>query len=127
MTKIKEKGLAIDMGKGTAQEAEMLSKLWRQFEPTVLSDNKNQPLHDRVILEPLPVESKSAGGIIIPDTAKEKPQRGKILYVGNGVKDEAMTVKVGDTVLYGKHAGQPINIDDKPCLIMREADILMII
>lgn len=85
------------------------------------------PLHDRIILEPLPVESVSTGGIIIPDTAKEKPQRGKILYCGKGVKDEAMTVKVGDTVLYGKHAGQPIIIDDKQCLIMREADILMII
>lgn len=85
------------------------------------------PLHDRVVLEPLPVESVSTGGIIIPDTAKEKPQRGKVLYVGNGIKDEAMTVKVGDTVLYGKHAGQPIIIDGKDCLIMREADILMII
>lgn len=85
------------------------------------------PLHDRVILQPLPVESVSTGGIIIPDTAKEKPQRGKILYVGKGVRDEEMTVKVNDTVLYGKHAGQPIIIDGKDCLIMRESDIMMII
>lgn len=86
-----------------------------------------QPLHDRVILEIIPVESQTASGIIIPDTAKEKPQRGKVLYVGEGIKGEPLTVKVNDTVLYGKHAGQPIEVDGKSCLIMRESDVMAII
>lgn len=86
-----------------------------------------QPLHDRVIVEVIPTESKTAGGIIIPDSAKEKPQRGKVLYCGNGVNGEAMKVKVGDTVLYAKHAGNEIEVDGKKCLIMREADISAII
>lgn len=90
-------------------------------------NDKIKPLHDRVIIEEIPVDSISTGGIIIPDTAKEKPQRGKVLYCGSGIKDEQLTVKVGDTVLYGKHAGQEINIDDKKCLLMREGDILAII
>ena len=86
-----------------------------------------QPLHDRVILEIIPVESQTASGIIIPDTAKEKPQRGKVLYVGEGIKGEPLTVKVNDTVLYGKHAGQPSEVDAKSCLIMRESDVMAII
>ena len=89
--------------------------------------DKIKPLHDRVILEAIPVESKTASGIIIPDSAKEKPQRGKIIYVGNGLKGEPLIVKVGDNVLYGKHAGQEIQIEDKKYLLMREADILAII
>lgn len=86
-----------------------------------------QPLHDRVIIEPLPVESKTASGIIIPDSVKEKPQRGTVLYCGAGLKGETMTVKVGDTVLYQKFAGNDIEIEGKKCLIMREADISAII
>lgn len=85
------------------------------------------PLADRVIVEPAAAEVKTAGGIIIPDTAKEKPQRGKIIAVGSGKKDEPMTVKVGDVVLYGKYAGTEIQVDGKDVLIMRESDIFAIV
>lgn len=85
------------------------------------------PLHDRVIIRPAAAETKTAGGIIIPDTAKEKPQRGTVVAVGTGKKDEPMTVKPGDTVLYGKYAGTEINVDHEELLIMRESDILAII
>jgi chaperonin GroES len=86
-----------------------------------------QPLADRVIVESAAAEEKTAGGIIIPDTAKEKPQRGKVLAVGTGKKDEPMTVKVGDVVLYGKYAGTEVSVDGKDYLIMRESDIFAII
>lgn len=85
------------------------------------------PLHDRVIIRPAAAETKTAGGIIIPDTAKEKPQRGTVVAVGTGKKDEPMTVKPGDTVLYGKYAGTEINVEHEELLIMRESDILAII
>jgi len=88
---------------------------------------KVKPLADRVLVEPAAAEQKTAGGIIIPDTAKEKPQKGSVMAVGNGKKDEPMTVKVGDQVLYGKYAGTEINVDGKDYLIMRESDILAII
>ena len=86
-----------------------------------------KPLADRVLVEPLAAEQKTAGGIIIPDTAKEKPQNGTVVAVGEGKKDEPMTVKVGDTVLYGKYAGTEINVEGKDYLIMRESDIFAII
>lgn len=86
-----------------------------------------KPLQDRVLIEPAPAEEKTAGGIIIPDTAKEKPMRGKVVAVGNGKKDEPVTVKAGDTVLYGKYAGTEIQIEGKEYLIMRESDIYAII
>ncbi len=86
-----------------------------------------QPLADRVIVESAAAEERTAGGIIIPDTAKEKPQRGKILAVGTGKKDEPMTVKVGDVVLYGKYAGTEVTVEGKDYLIMRESDIFAII
>lgn len=86
-----------------------------------------KPLADRVLVEPAEAETKTAGGIIIPDTAKEKPMKGKIVAVGNGKKDEPITVKAGDTVLYGKYAGTEIQIDGKEYLIMRESDIYAII
>jgi chaperonin GroES len=85
------------------------------------------PLHDRVIVKPAAAEEKTAGGIIIPDSAKEKPQRGTVVAAGAGKKDEPVTVKVGDTVLYGKYAGTEITIDGEELLIMRESDILAII
>jgi chaperonin GroES len=85
------------------------------------------PLHDRVIVKAAEAETKTAGGIIIPDTAKEKPQRGTVMAVGTGKKDEPMTVKAGDTVLYGKYAGTEINIEGQDLLIMRESDLLAII
>jgi chaperonin GroES len=88
---------------------------------------KVKPLADRVLVEPVAAEQKTASGIIIPDTAKEKPQRGTIVAVGNGKKDEPLTVKVGDLVLYGKYSGSEINIDGIDYLIMRESDILAII
>ncbi len=85
------------------------------------------PLHDRVIVKPAAAETKTAGGIIIPDTAKEKPQKGSIVAAGPGKKDEPMTVKPGDTVLYSKYAGTEINLDGEELLIMRESDILAIV
>lgn len=85
------------------------------------------PLHDRVIVKPAPAEEKTASGIIIPDTAKEKPQRGTVLAAGPGKKDEPMTVKAGDAVLYGKYAGTEISIEGQDYLIMRESDILAIV
>lgn len=85
------------------------------------------PLHDRVIVRPAKAEEKTAGGIIIPDTAKEKPLRGIIVAAGPGKKDEPVTVKNGDTVLYTKYAGTEIRIEGEDLLIMREADILAIV
>ncbi len=85
------------------------------------------PLHDRVIVRAAAAETKTAGGIIIPDTAKEKPQRGTVVAVGTGKKDEPMTVKAGDIVLYGKYAGTEITLDNEELLIMRESDILAIV
>ncbi len=85
------------------------------------------PLHDRVIVKPAPAEEKTAGGIIIPDTAKEKPQRGTVVAAGPGKKDEPMTVKAGDTILYGKYAGNDVSFEGEDYLIMRESDILAVI
>ena len=86
-----------------------------------------KPLTDRVLVEPSAAEEKTSSGIIIPDTAKEKPQKGKIVAVGNGTKDEKITVKVGETVLYGKYSGTEINIDGTDYLIMKESDIFGIV
>jgi len=90
---------------------------------------KFRPLHDRVVVEPLEAEEKTAGGIIIPDTAKEKPMQGKVVAVGSGSRDEtgklvALDVKKGDTVLYGKWSGTEVKVGGKDVLIMRESDIL---
>jgi len=92
-----------------------------------MADIKIQPLADRVVVEPAPAEEKTSGGIIIPDTAKEKPQRGTVVAVGTGTKDQPMTVKVGDQVLYGKYAGTELSFEGKDYLIMRESDILAIV
>jgi chaperonin GroES len=86
-----------------------------------------QPIADRVLVEPATAEEKTAGGIIIPDTAKEKPQKGKVIAVGGGKKDEPMTVKSGDTVLYGKYSGTEISIEGTDYLIMKESDIFAIV
>jgi chaperonin GroES len=86
-----------------------------------------KPLHDRVVIQPVAAEEKTAGGIIIPDTAKEKPQRGTVVAAGPGKKDEPVTVKEGDTVLYGKYAGTEIKINGQDLLIVRESDILAIV
>jgi len=92
-----------------------------------MSQVKIQPLADRVLVEPAPAEEKTASGIIIPDTAKEKPQKGQVVAVGTGKKDEPLTVKVGDSVLYGKYSGTEINVEGKDYLIMRESDIFAIV
>jgi chaperonin GroES len=93
-----------------------------------MANNVNiTPLHDRVIVKPAAAEEKTSGGIIIPDTAKEKPQRGTVVAAGPGKKDEPMSVKNGDTVLYGKYAGTEISIEGEDLLIMRESDILAIV
>ena len=86
-----------------------------------------KPLADRVVVEPAPAEDKTAGGIIIPDTAKEKPQMGTIVAAGPGTKDAPITLKVGDKVLYGKYAGTELSLDGKDYLIMRESDIYAIV
>lgn len=86
-----------------------------------------QPLADRVLVEPLAAETKTASGIYIPDSAKEKPQQGKVVAVGKGTKDEPMTVTIGDTVLYGKFAGTELKLDGNDYLIMRESDIFAIL
>lgn len=84
---------------------------------------KFNPLADRVLIEPAAAEVKTASGIIIPDTAKEKPLQGTVIAAGKGKKDEPMTVKVGDSVLYGQYSGTEIKLDGKTYLIMRESDI----
>jgi chaperonin GroES len=88
---------------------------------------KLKPLADRVVIEPMAAETKTASGIYIPDTAQEKPQKGKVVAVGSGTKDEEMKLKVGDKVLYGKYAGTEISINNEKYLIMRQSDVLAII
>ncbi len=86
-----------------------------------------KPLSDRVVIEPAPAETKTASGIIIPDSVKEKPQEGTVVAVGPGKADEPMTLKLGDKVLYGKYAGTELKLDGVDYLIMRELDVLAII
>lgn len=86
-----------------------------------------KPLADRVLIKAAPAEEKTAGGIIIPDTAKEKPLQGEVLAVGNGTKDEEMVLKAGDTVLYGKYAGTEVELEGEKYLIMRQSDVLAVL
>ena len=86
-----------------------------------------RPLADRVLIEPKEAETKTASGIYIPDTAKEKPQQGVVLAAGPGKKDEPMEVKVGDNVLYGKYAGTEVTVDGKTYLIVKQSDIMAIL
>lgn len=86
-----------------------------------------KPLADRVLVKPAPAEEKTVGGIIIPDTAKEKPLQGSVLAVGNGTKDEEMALKEGDTVLYGKYSGTEVELDGEKYLIMRQSDVLAVL
>jgi len=92
-----------------------------------MAEVKIKPLADRVVVKAAEAETKTAGGIIIPDTAKEKPQRGTVVATGPGKKDEPTTVKVGDSVLYGKYSGTEINIESTEYLILRESDIYAIL
>jgi len=93
----------------------------------IMSKLTIKPLADRVLIEPLAAETKTASGIYIPDSAKEKPQQGTVVAVGNGTKDEPITVKVGDVVLYGKFSGTELKLDNNDYLIMRESDIFAIV
>ena len=86
-----------------------------------------KPLADRVLIEPQEAQTKTAGGLYIPDTAKEKPQQGIVVAVGPGTKDNAMTLKIGDKVIYGKYAGTEFHLDGKDYMIMRESDVIAII
>ena len=86
-----------------------------------------KPLAARVLVKPAPAEEKTIGGIIIPDTAKEKPLKGEVLATGNGTKDEEMVLKVGDTVLYGKYAGTEVELEGEKYLIMRQGDVLAVL
>ena len=86
-----------------------------------------QPLADRILIKPAAAEEKTVGGIIIPDNAKEKPLRGEVIAAGEGTKDEAMVLKVGDQVLYGKYAGTELEFDGEKYLIMRQSDVLAIV
>ncbi len=86
-----------------------------------------KPLADRVLVKPAAAEEKTVSGIIIPDSAKEKPLKGEVIAVGNGTKDEEMVLKAGDTVLYGKYAGTEIELEGKKYIIMRQNDVLAII
>lgn len=86
-----------------------------------------KPLADRVLIEPAPAETKTVGGIIIPDTAKEKPLQVTIVAVGKGTKDEEMVLKEGDTVLYGKYAGTELEFEGKKYLIMRQSDVVAVL
>lgn len=88
---------------------------------------KLKPINDRIVVKPAPAEEKTKGGLIIPDTAKEKPQRGEVVAVGPGKDGNLMTVQEGDIVLYGKYSGQEISIDGVDYLIMREDDVLVIL
>jgi len=88
---------------------------------------KIKPLADRVLIEPAEAETKTASGLYIPDTAKEKPQRGTVIAVGSGKKDEPMELKEGDVVLYGKYAGTEINVEGKDYLMMRQSDVLAVL
>ncbi len=92
-----------------------------------MSNIKLKPLADRVLVQPAAAEEKTASGIIIPDTAKEKPQKGIVIAAGPGKKDEPTSVKVGDTVLYGKYSGTEVSVEGKDYLIMRESDIFAIL
>ncbi|WP_259115767.1 co-chaperone GroES [Candidatus Karelsulcia muelleri] len=92
-----------------------------------MANLKIKPLSDRVVIEPSPAETKTSSGIIIPDTAKEKPQEGIVVAVGLGKKNEPLTVKTGNKVLYGKYSGTELRFNGKDYLIMRESDILAII
>ena len=92
-----------------------------------MSNVNIKPLADRVLVQPAAAEEKTASGLYIPDSAKEKPQKGTVIAVGNGKKDEPLTVKVGDTVLYGKYSGTELSVEGKDFLIMRESDIFAIL
>ena len=116
------------IGRGTGLDEGLVPQAKHQIHTNRFYMSVNiKPLADRVVVEPAAAEEKTASGIIIPDTAKEKPQKGKVVAVGDGKKDEPMTVKVGDTVLYGKYSGTELSLEDQDYMIMRESDILAVL
>jgi chaperonin GroES len=117
------------MAIGTKSDTFVIEKVFNENHKiiAIMSEVKVKPLADRVLVQAAPAEEKTAFGIIIPDTAKEKPQRGVVVAAGPGKKDEPMTVKVGDTILYGKYAGTEITVEGNEYLIMRESDIFAIV
>ncbi len=122
-----KKPVKIKFGTGNAVGIE---EIFSNYQIKILRDMskvKIKPLADRVLVEPTQAEETTSSGIIIPDTAKEKPQQGSVIAVGSGKKDEPLTVKVGDTILYGKYSGTEITVDGTEYLIMRESDIFAII
>jgi chaperonin GroES len=99
----------------------------KNFKSKYLNNMSIKPLADRVLVEPAAAETKTSSGIIIPDSAKEKPQKGTVVAVGSGTKENPITVKVGDNVLYGKYSGTELQHDGKDYLIMKESDIFAIV
>ena len=105
----------------------MIDETYKRVKIKNMNKLKIKPLADRVLVEPLEAETKTASGIIIPDTAKEKPQKGNVVAVGAGTKENPVSVKVGETVLYGKYSGTELKYEGKDYLIMKESDILAIV
>ena len=120
-------GLSLVMCLCTSCDTNTTKTIKMNINKLIFSTMNIKPLADRVLIEPAEAEQKTASGIIIPDTAKEKPQRGKVVAVGAGTKDHDMTVKVGDQVLYGKYSGTEVDIDGTKYMIMKESDIYAII
>ncbi len=98
-----------------------------EIQNIILKNMTIKPLADRVLVKPAPAEEKTIGGIIIPDTAQEKPSRGTVVAVGQGTKDETMVLKAGDSVLYGKYAGTEVEVDGEKLLIMRQSDVFAVV
>ncbi len=111
----------------TFRVARFLKTLKKINNKLIMSKISIKPLADRVLVEPAAAETKTSSGIIIPDTAKEKPQKGTVVAVGKGTKDNPITVSVGDHVLYGKYAGTELQHEGKDYLIMRESDLFAIV
>ncbi len=118
--------MARSLIRGRCQHNILFCGLYFTFTKTKIFQSM-KPIADRVLIKPAPADEKTKGGLIIPDTAKEKPQRGEVIAVGPGKDGNLMTVSVGDIVLYGKYSGQEINFEGQDYLIMREDDILVII
>jgi chaperonin GroES len=105
----------------------LLDKLIKFSKLFFIGKLKMKPIGDRIVIKSAPAEEKTSGGIIIPDTAKEKPQKGEVIAVGPGKDGNLMRIKIGDMVMYGKYAGQQIEIDGEEYLILREDDVLVIL
>jgi chaperonin GroES len=121
--KVSEKASKGITGTEIDNRGSWLNHLKKQTKTDHMAKITFKPNEDRILVEPAEAETKTASGLYIPDTAKEKPQKGKVVAVGEGIKDKPVTVKVGDQILYGKYSGTEITIDGKEYLIMRNSDI----